>query len=380
MRIALLGPVLPFRGGISHFNTTMAEKFVLNGHQVRAFSFVRQYPKLFFPGNDQYCEDQPKTDFKVVNTLTPYSPLTWLRTGWEIKRWNPDVLIIQYWIPFFAPSFIKIINILKTITKIRIVYLIHNIEFHEKWPMAKILTKMALKRADYYITLSNSVKASLIKLLPNIKYSRIFTVKHPVFETCSKPENVNCWDILKVPKKDTILFFGFIKPYKGVDVLINAMPGVVDYFESIDREIQLIIAGEVYGDDEVYRNLIKQNGLEEVVIFHNKYISQENISCYFSISDITVLPYKSATQSGVVLLSYSFSKPVIVTRVGGLDEFVDEGLNGFIVQPDNPADLAGAIIKFYKNNLKNTMMSNLKQDQKKRFSWEPLIRTIESIE
>jgi D-inositol-3-phosphate glycosyltransferase len=351
MRIALLGPSFPWRGGIAQFANNLGVKLHAQGKEVMMFTFRHQYPSLFFPGGDQLDNSFQTIKLPTQRILTPYNPFTWLTSIHDIKGWNPDVIIISYWLPFMAPAFGFILSFLKGIRKI---YLIHNADFHEKWLFANTLTHFAFKPVREYITLSNTSTQTLKG------YSDCFQIKqlfHPVYE------NILVQD--EQEKKYRLLFFGFIKHYKGLDILLDAMPAVIQKFP----QIRLTIAGDVYGDKGVYLNQIERLGIKDKVDVHIKYIPDEQLETYFAECDLCVIPYRSATQSGVAQMAFAHEKPIIATRVGGISEVVIDGQNGFLVEPENPTALADKILEFYKNELGHKFKANIRQNNI-QYSWD----------
>ncbi len=372
MRIAFLGPAYPHRGGIAQFMASWADNFIKAGHEVMIFSFIHQYPEWLFPGKDQQDHSETILQLPIQPVLTPYNPLTFMKTVIAIKKYKPDVLILKYWIPFFAPAFGFILRKLKQQTKIRILYNIDNIDFHERWLFSNSLTRYALSPADYYMTMSNSVYQSLKRIMPKVAENRIIQSYHPTYDFYKQKKTLS-------PEKPAneaqqILFFGFIKHYKGLDTLLNAMPLVISKMP----KIMLIIVGEVYGNDNKYKNMITTLHIERNVEFHAVYVPNEEVQNYFTNADVCVLPYRTATQSGITQLAFAFHMPVIATRVGGLTEVIEEDKNGFLVDPENPEQLAEAILRFYENNCRPRFVKYI-AEQQRTYSWESLVKSIEEL-
>ena len=251
MKIAFLGPAYPFRGGIAQFIALLANEYIKNNHEVKIFSFKKQYPKLFFSGKNQIEKNEKAPTFNIQPVLTPYNPFTWIPTAKKIKQWHPDILILKYWIPFFAPAFGFVLHLLK-FSEIKKIYIIDNIEFHEKWLFAQFLTKFAFSKADRLVTLSNAVYKNAKEMFPKKNVVLSF---HPTY---------NCYDQIRFDKrtakdklglndKKVILFFGFIKPYKGLDILLYAFPKMLEKISNA----HLLIVGETYGSSEKYYKIIK---------------------------------------------------------------------------------------------------------------------------
>lgn len=354
MRIAFLGPSYPWRGGIAQFAQNFAEKLAKNDNEIMMFTFINQYPPIIFPGGNQFEQGKKNFNMPTHRILTPYNPITWFSAIHDINGWDPDILIVSYWLPVFAPAYGFVLRHLK---KCKIVFLIHNLDFHEKWPMADKLSKYALKPADYFLTLS-TISTDKLKLLRFNRDNQIIQLFHPVYEYINTQDQA-----IKDYKR--ILFFGFIKHYKGLDILLEAMPKVIKEIP----QIKLVIAGEVYGDNSLYIELIKKLNLVNNIESHFSYISDEQIEEYFLRSDVCVLPYRSATQSGVTQMSFAYEVPVIATRVGGIEETVKDYINGLLVEPNNPDTLADKIIEYYNSNIADKFHANIRK-QNENFSWD----------
>jgi glycosyltransferase involved in cell wall biosynthesis len=365
MKIGFLGPAYPFRGGIVQFSTQLAGEF-RHKNEIKFFSFKQQYPKLLFPGKDQFSKSE-KPDFSIISQLIPYNPFTWFPTVKSINDWEPDILIISYWIPFFALSFGFILKRLNKQTKL--CYIVHNIDFHEKWIFAKSLTKYALKKADLLITLSESVYNNACRLFPKKKIIHGF---HPVYNcyNFNKFTKVSAKSELKLTGKKVILFFGYIKQYKGLELLIRSLPDIVNKIENV----HLLIVGEVYGDAKKYQNAIKETGMEERVTFINRFVKDEEIELFFKVADVLALPYISATQSGVVQIAYNMELGAVATPVGSLAELVVDSKTGIIAEDVSKEAFADAIVRYFKLDQKK-LIRNIKEENKK-YSWEALVKLI----
>lgn len=371
MKIALLGPAYPHRGGIAQFIAILAQELQKAGHTVKIFSFINQYPSILFPGKDQFDTGGLQIPIEIEPVLTPYNPLTWGTAICKINDWNPDLLILKYWIPFFAVAFGYVIRRLKKRCNLKVVYIIDNIEFHEKWMFAESLTKYALSKADYYITMSNAVYQTALKLLK--RENTTYLLHHPNYDFYTQRifTRAEALQRLTIEDKPTFLFFGYIKKYKGLDILLYAAKKI---FKAIP-DSQLLIAGEVYGEDLTYIDIINKENIANSVVFHNRFISNEDVAAYFSVADVTVLPYRSATQSGITQLAFSFDCPVIATDVGGLKEVIRDGENGYIVPAEDSEALANAVIKFYSEH-KEEAFSKVIGKEKEKYSWKPMIEVI----
>ncbi len=364
MKIAVLGPFYPFRGGISYFLELLANTLKKKNAEIKIFNFINQYPDKIFPGKNQFETEIKKFDFPIKRVLTPYNPLTWNNTTKEIIDWKPDLLILKYWIPFFALSFGYIISkIKKKNIKIKIFYIIDNIDFHEKWFAGNLLTRYALKKADALVVMSDSVKKDAKKLFPDKKIIDAF---HPIYVGYNKNRYSKISARKEFGLKDefVLLFFGFIKKYKGLDNLIKAFSIVRKKY----KNTKLLIAGEVYGNDAEYIEMLKKYSLKDSVIFKNEYIAESDVEKYFKASDVLVLPYKHATQSGILNIAYDMNLPTIATPTGSLSDFVGNAKTGIICKSISPVSIAEAVIEFI-NSDKMKFIENIKKE-KKKYSWE----------
>jgi len=362
MRIAFLGPSYPWRGGIAQFAQNLAEKLLGRQHEIMMFTFIHQYPALLFPGSQQFDETGKPPNLATQRILTPYNPFTWLSAVNDIKGWNPDALIVSYWLPFMAPAFGFIIRHLPKVKKI---YLIHNARFHEKWLFAEQLTRYAMRPADGFITLSEASSKDLLKVIDQSAKDKILQLFHPVYEQLLLHQE----QVQSHQKR--ILFFGFVKHYKGLDILLEAMPEVIKQIP----ELKLVIAGDVYGDKKVYWDKIIDLCLKDNVEAHFRYIPDEQIEGFFTGCDVCVLPYRSATQSGVAQMAFAYEVPVIATKVGGIEEVVIDGENGLLAEPENALDLAKKIIGFYSQDIASRFRDNIRS-QNEQFSWDAFTKRV----
>lgn len=356
MRIAFLGPSHPWRGGIAQFAQNLAEKLHFRGHEIMMFTFIHQYPELLFPGSGQINQSLRDYRLPTQKVLTPYNPLTWLSAAKRIKHWHPDVVIISYWLPFMAPAFGTICRLLP---KTRIIYLIHNAKAHEKWMMADVLTRYAFHPVHSYITLSDVSTADVNQLIYRKANNTVLQLYHPVYESVVT-DNLN-----PALLQWKILFFGFVKHYKGLDILLEAFALAGKSLP----DLKLVIAGDVYGDKQPYLDQINRLGISDKVVTHFKYISDEEIESYFTTCDVSVLPYRTATQSGVAQMSFAYNVPVIATGVGGIAEVVVNDVTGLLAEPENPVDLADKILNFYQNGKIDYYREEIRK-RNKTLSWD----------
>lgn len=370
MKITLIGPAYPFRGGIAHF-TGLLYRYLSRNHSVEVVTFSRQYPSILFPGQTQRETDGEGLAIPTKRMIDSINPLTWVRTGRHIARESPDLVIFMYWLPFFAPAYASIASRVKRGSGARVLFLCHNIIPHEKRIGDRLLTRRAFRHADTFIVQSREVERDLLSILPSARYRML---PHPIYEIFGNavPKD-EARARLRLDHSKIILFFGFIRPYKGLETLLRAMP---DIRKRID--LHCLVVGESYEDITPYRQLIREGNYESAVTLVQQYVPAEDVRLYFSAADCVVLPYRSATQSGIVQIAYQFSKPAIVTDVGGLSEIVLDNQTGFVVPPDNPSALASAVIRFYEEHREEEFVRNIGPEREK-YRWDHFVRGIEEI-
>ncbi len=369
MNITILGPAHPFRGGIAALNERLAKQLLSEGHKVNIVSFTVQYPKILFPGKTQFSEQKTNFDFPIIRQINSVNPFNWIKVGRKIKKSRPDILIVRFWLPFMSMSLGTICRIVKLNRHTKIISIADNIIPHEKRPGDKMLCKYFIRSVDGFITMSESVLNDLGKF--NFKKPKILT-PHPVYDHYGKIEDrETALANINLSKEDRyILFFGFIRDYKGLDLLLEAFSN--SYFKP--NRIKLIVAGEFYADEEKYLEIIKKLELEDDVILHTDYIPNTEVPNYFNGADIVAQPYKSATQSGVTQIGYHFNKPMLVTNVGGLPEIIPHMKIGYVVPPE--ADkIAESLIDFFENNRKVDFEKNILKE-KERFNWDKMTSAI----
>jgi glycosyltransferase involved in cell wall biosynthesis len=372
MKICIIGPTFPYRGGISHY-TTLLYKHLKKKHSCILLSFKKQYPKWLYPGKTDI--DQSLTTIVEKNTdylLDPLNPITWVKTFIRIKKYNPALVIIHWWVFFWTPSFWTITKLMKFIYGKKILFICHNVEEHDSNLISKICTRLVLKNSDYYIVHSKTELDNLKKIIPLAKVKQTC---HPIYEIFNtrKINKEEARKRLNI-KGNIILFFGFIRRYKGLQHLINAIPIIQKKIN-----VTLLIAGEFWADKQNYIDLINKNGILDQVKITDQYIKNEDVKYYFSAADIVVLPYITATGSGIVQTAVGFDKPVITTNVGNLPEIITNKKSGYIVPPGDHYAIARAIIDFYQKKKEQDFIDYLKND-KKRFSWDKLVETIVSFD
>jgi glycosyltransferase involved in cell wall biosynthesis len=340
LKIVILGPAHPFRGGgITTFNERLAEVLQSEGHTVSILNFTVQYPALLFPGKSQITTISPPENLTILRKLHSMNPVSWWRTGNYLRQLQPDLIIVRYWIPLMAPAFGTVLRRVRKNKQTKIIAITDNVQPHEKRPGDKVFTQYFTGSCDAFICMSKNVASDLQQF---IKKQPVITVLHPLYDNFgASVDKLIARDKIGLPGRGRLLlFFGFIRKYKGLDLLIHA----VKLLE--DPNISLVVAGEFYEDTRSYFNLVKEYGLEKQIIFHNKFIAAEDVKYYFSAADLVVQPYRNATQSGVTPLAYHFEKPMVVTNVGGLPDYVPDGKVGLVAAPD-AASIAGAIKNFF---------------------------------
>ncbi len=366
MRIAILSCFPPYRGGISQFNTSLYEELAKH-HDVAAFNFTVQYPDFLFPGKTQYIEEEGyKQPFETVRTLNTINPFSYIRTAKAIRRWKPDLLVMRYWMPFFAPSQGYVARRLKRHCKV--ISILDNVTPHEKMPFARTLTRYFLSGNHAYITLCNAVRDDLLSF--NSKANNIVS-PHPIYSNFGeKIERSAASKALGLdPQKKTLLFFGLIREYKGLDILIEA-------FSKLDESYQLLIAGETYGSFDLYRDLIDKSPNRERIHLFNRFIEDSEVAKYFCASDLCVLPYRSATQSGISSISYHFDLPMVTTAVGGLKEMIGDSGTGIVTEQITPDAIAGCIEKYFSDEAVRTKCIECIGSEKRRLSWPTFCKNL----
>lgn len=372
MKITILGPAHPLRGGIAALNERLAKQLVAEGHEVNIVSFSLQYPKLLFPGKTQFSDEKVSFSFPVTQEVNSVHPLNWLKTGKKIRQAKPDLLIVRFWLPFMAMSLGTICSLVKKNRHTKIISIVDNIIPHEKRPGDKFLSNYFVKHVDGFVAMSKSVMNDLA-LFDAVK-PKMFS-PHPIYDHYGtvEPRETAIKKLSLNPQYSYVLFFGFIRDYKGLDLLLQAFGD--EYFGR--NKIKLIVAGEFYADETRYLNLMEDLKIKDRVILKTDYIPNSEVENYFNAADIVAQPYKSATQSGVTQIGYHFNKPMLVTNVGGLSEIIPHGRAGYVVPPD-AEPIKNALTDFYENNRATRFIENVKKE-KERFSWDKMTQTIYSL-
>lgn len=370
MKFLLIGPAFPLRGGIANFNTALYQELLQQGHDVVIYSFALQYPNFLFPGKTQFEEGEKPENLKVKTKINSINPFNWAKVARQIIAEAPDFIIVQFWMPFFAPSLGTILRKVKRKANAKIISITHNFFPHEPRLGDRQLLRYYTKVSDKYIALSKAVKADIEAFHKN---AEVKFIPHPIYsifgEKVTKSEARAF--LHRSDREKILLFFGIIRAYKGLELLIEAVHNLKM------SDFKVIVAGEFYEDKQRYLNLISAYNLEEQFIILDKFVKSEEIKYYFCAADLIVQPYISATQSGVTQIGYHFERPMLVTNVGGLAEIVPHGKAGYVCERD-PKAIAAAIQDFYANNREKDF-ANFVASYKENFSWSKLVEGIESF-
>jgi len=363
VRIGLLGPAHPLRGGISQYLALLAGELA-KSHEVHYLSLIRQYPSFLFPGQSQIDPSASPLTVPNERLLDPMNPLTWRATAARAKELALDALVYKWWIPFFGPAYAPVLAGAKKGGAATLM-IADNLVPHEQRPFDGFLTRLVTDRTDGILVMSQAVEDDVHRLLPKMPVER---VPHPVYAQYGAGGRDRPAARKRVGiEGDLLLFFGFVRHYKGLDVLIEAMPRVL-----ARRPVTLVIAGEFYEPVEPIKARIAALGLVERVRVYDRYVADEEVGDLVAAADCVVLPYRSATQSGVVLVAYAGGCPVISTAVGGLPEVVEDGVTGYLVRPEDPAALADAILKFYDAGGRGAFEAGVARAAE-RFSWGKVV-------
>ena len=372
MKIILVGTTYPFRGGLAAYNERLAREYMAQGHQVEIFTFSLQYPSFLFPGKTQLSSEKAPNDLKIHRTINSVNPFSWIKTGRVIKRKNPDKIVFCYWMAFMAPCFGTIARFAHN-SKTTCIGLIHNMIPHEPSILDKLFPQYFVNSMDGFVAMADSVKQDIKHFDKNNK--PIAVSPHPIYDHFGDiVDKKTAIQSLKLSEKFSyILFFGFIRHYKGLDLLLEAFAD-----ERLRKfPIKLIIAGEFYEDSAAYYQLIAKLKLEDFVELRTEFISDNEVRNYFCASDIIAQPYRSATQSGVSQIAYHFETPMLVTNVGGLAEIIPNGKVGYVVDVD-PTKIADALVDFYSNDKSTFFIENIKIE-KQKYAWSKMTDAISSL-
>jgi len=371
MRIALIGPAYPFRGGISHY-TTLLYRELKKRHDVRLFSFKRQYPSILYPGKEDkdfsgsaICEPGAQPVLDSIN------PVTWITTAYRVRRFAPDLTLLPWWVSFWTPHYVVTCSLLKVLSKSKIAFLCHNVHSHDGGMFDRLCTRLTLRRGDAFLVHTIEDERRLARLFPGKPTVR---ADHPTYDMF-RIRNLSRNDAraeLGI-SGNVMLFFGFIRPYKGLRYLLEAMPLIL---KKVD--VTLLVAGEFWNNEEELRSLVERLGIADHVRFDARYVPNEAVEAYFAASDLVVLPYIEATGSGIVQTAYAMGLPVLATRVGGLPDVVEHGRTGYLVEKRNPQAICDAAVDFFSNNRAEQMAEHVRK-MPERFSWSNMVASIEKL-
>jgi glycosyltransferase involved in cell wall biosynthesis len=373
VKIIIIGPAYPYRGGIAAFNESLAIAFQKEGHEVVVYTFTLQYPAFLFPGKTQYLEALPPKELFIKRMINSVSPFNWQSVGRKIRKEKPDIVIFSYWMSFMAPCFGTIARKIKKEKKIKCLGLVHNMVPHEPSIMDKLFPSYFVNVMDAFVALSKSVIDDISKF--DKKNSPKCFSPHPIYDHYGKiMSKETALEKLNLDKeKNYLLFFGFIRAYKGLDLLLDAFSD-----ERLRKyDLKLIVAGEFYEDGQRYIDKINTLGIKHEVELRTNFIPDAEVNAYFCAADIIVQPYKSATQSGVTQIAYHFEKPMLVTNVGGLAEIVPHNKVGYVVPP-NAKSIADALVDFYENKRFEDFTEYIRLE-KEKYKWSKMTDNIKNL-
>ena len=373
MKVIFLGPAWPYRGGIAAFSERLARQYQAEGHEVEMVTFTLQYPSFLFPGKTQYSPEPTPEGLKCTRMLNAINPLSWIRTGLYIKRLRAEMLVTAFWLPFMAPALGSACRCAKR-KGMRRVAVLHNLIPHEHRPGDRMFSRYFVGSNDCFVALSKSVLEDLDLFDPKGLKPRTFS-PHPLYDHYGAiiPRK-EALDLIGLREEQRyVLFFGFIREYKGLDLLLEAMAD--ERMEQLG--VKLIVAGEFYGDPKPYTEQLRRLDIDSRVVMHTEFIPDHEVNRYFCAADLVVQPYKTATQSGVSQIAYHFEKPMVVTNVGGLPEIVPDERCGFVVKPEAQA-IADAIVRYFEEDWRERLTAGV-VEEKKKYAWEKMTRAIEEV-
>ncbi len=369
-KIVIIGPAHPLRGGLASYNERLAKQFIDEGHEATIYTFSYQYPSFLFPGTTQFSTEPAPANIPIKVKINSVNPLNWITAGNELKNLKPDVIVVRYWLPFMGPCLGTILRRVKKNKHTQIVCIADNIIPHEKRPGDTIFTRYFVKPIDRFITMSEKVLEDL-KLFAKDKPAKF--VPHPLYDNFGE----------KIPREEArqhlnitgdvhiVLFFGFIRKYKGLDILLNSIKLLNTEYGV--KNIRLLVAGEFYEDEKNYEQLLNDPAIKPYLILHTQFIADSEVKYYLCAADCVVQPYRSATQSGVTPLAYHFEVPMIVTNVGGLPSLVPDGKAGLIAEPNAEA-IAEKIIEYFSRG--ENFFTPFLKEEKKKYSWSVMTEAI----
>ncbi len=366
MKLTIIGPAFPIRGGLSVIDEAMCRAFQKSGHEANIVTYKMQYPGFLFPGKTQLSEGPAPEGLDIHVLMNSINPLNWISVAGKINKLNPDLVIFRQWIPFMAPCFGTIARFLKK--SIQVFTVVDNLYPHEKRPFDKILTNYFLKTCDGFLTFSKTVKQQLERL----NYTNIVYTPHPLDDNLGeKVSKKEACDFLGLDSNlKYVLFFGLVRKYKGLDLLLQSFANA----KIRNMGIKLLVVGEFYDSPDIYDKIIRENNLSDLVQVTNRFVPISDIKYYFSACDLVAQTYHTATQSGITQIAYNFDRPMLVTNVGGLSEYVPHLKVGYIVEKDSE-QIAESIVDFFKNNRFEEFTANV-MEEKKKYAWEIFVQQL----
>ena len=371
-RIIIVGPAYPYRGGIADFNERLAREFQREGHEVTVYTFTLQYPGFLFPGKTQYSTSPAPGDLTIVRKVHSVNPFNWIKVGREIRRQRPDLVMVRFWLPFMAPCLGTIARIIRGDKRIQVVSLLDNVVPHEHRIGDKVFARYMIKSVGGYVAMSESVLADA-KSFDDTKPFAL--TPHPLYDNfgdkVSREEAIAHLGL----DADTryVLFFGLIRDYKGLDLLLRAFAD-----ERLrDKNTKLIVAGEFYSNAEFYEKLEQELGVSEHIVWYKEFIPADQVRYFFAAADLVAQPYKTATQSGITQIAYHFERPMLVTNVGGLAEIVPHGKVGYVTEP-NAEDIAEALVDFTSNKSESDYHEGI-LEEKSKYAWSNMTKALFTV-
>ena len=372
MNVVIIGPAYPLRGGLATYNERLARAFREAGDDVRIITFSLQYPSFLFPGQTQFSTEPGPADLSIDVSINSVNPLSWWRVGEKLRREKPDLVVFRFWLPFMGPALGSIARRIRRNRHTRIVAITDNVIPHEKRPGDRPLTRYFLRACHGFVTMSRAVLADLRRL--HFRQPAQYQ-PHPLYDNFGalRTKEAALQALNLDPTFGYLLFFGFIRAYKGLDTMLEAFAD-----ERLQQlPVKLIIAGEFYEDAAPYEALIKQHNLESRLVRATDFIPNEQVADYFCAADLVVQPYKHATQSGVSQIAYHFERPMLVTDVGGLAELIPDGEVGYVVKP-TAKDIADALVDFYQHQRETEFAAGV-WARKKQFSWSEMVKALKEV-
>ena len=371
-RIIIVGPAYPYRGGIADFNERLAREFQREGHEVITYTFTLQYPNFLFPGKTQYSTSAAPEELTIVRKVNSVNPFNWIKVGREIRRQRPDMVMIRFWLPFLAPCLGTIARIIRRDKKIKVVGLLDNVIPHEHRIGDRVFARYMIKSLEGYVAMSEAVLADA-KSFDDSK--PLALTPHPLYDNfgtkVTREEAITHLGL--DAEMRYILFFGLIRDYKGLDLLLRAFAD--ERLRS--KKTKLIVAGEFYSNAELYEQLERELDITQHIVWYKEFIPADQVRYFFAAADLVAQPYKTATQSGITQIAYHFERPMLVTNVGGLAEIVPKGKVGYVVEP-NAQDIADALVDFIDNKQEEDFHAGI-IEEKAKYAWSNMTAALFNV-